>query len=141
VGERVKKDNNKYHGEGRINQKNDCSVIALSYSFNLDYLHAYTICQRAGRTHNKGFHLNRIFKLILNEQSNLFTFKANDTRKVTFHSCPKMSISRFRHSHAKGIYIIEVRGHVFTMKDGIVFNNMNTNMRIKDYFEVSNTER
>lgn len=41
---------NEYLREGRIpTEKKDCSVIALSYAFNIDYSVAHLICKRKGR--------------------------------------------------------------------------------------------
>lgn len=40
-------------------------------------------------------------------------------------------------AHPKGVFIVRVAGHLFTVKDGVVYNNKNERRRVTCYFRVT----
>ena len=47
-----------------------------------------------------------------------------------------MTVKRFKLEYPKGIYIIRVGGHIFCMKDSILFNLMNEKTIVSYYYLV-----
>lgn len=124
---------NTYLKEGRSpDNRNDCSVIALAYAFDLPYQKAYDICKKAGRKHNEGFHLWNVLKVNRHKKS-----KQIFGRRVGWHDRPKSTVGKFQKRHPKGIYIIRVGGHIFTMIDGVIFNQYRKTSIISYYYYVS----
>lgn len=129
---------NEYLKEGRITtEKLDCTVIALSYAFNIDYSVAHSICKRNGRKDGCRFSLKDVFDLKINE-SKVYKFKENDKRTVTFHGRPKMTVGKFRDLYKEGIFIVRVGGHIFTIINGVIFNNDNDKSIVADYYYITN---
>ena len=127
------KSGNSYTGEGRYwFERNDCSVIALAYAFDISYLEAHDICAKAGRKDCNGFSLRHVLKVNTHKKSRqLFG------RRVGYHDRPGMTVGRFQKKHPKGIYICRVGGHIFTMVDGVIKNQRNLRDIISYYFYVS----
>lgn len=133
---------NEYLKEGRLpTEKKDCTVIALSYACDLDYNKAHEICKKNGRIDGKGFTLSKVFRdPISNRLLNEMEFRQFelDGKKfvVTLYPRPKMSVGKFKIKNPTGIFLIRVGGHVFCMKDGVVFNQSNDNDKISYYHKV-----
>ena len=127
---------NTYIGEGRPNNEtNDCTVIALSYAFQIDYRKAYDIMAAAGRKPNKGISFLKLFGGMLPHKGNKIrcTYLG---RKVTIHPRPGMTIETFRKTNHKGTYILKVPGHVFVIKDGLVLNQRHMRQRVQYFIQV-----
>jgi hypothetical protein len=56
---------------------------------------------------------------------------------VTYYERPHMSVRRFQKEYQLGIYVIRVGGHIFCMKDGVIFNQSNYNAKISYYFKIT----
>lgn len=124
---------NVYLKDGRSpDNRNDCSVIALAYAFDIPYQKAYDLCKKAGRIHNKGFDLSDVLKVGWRKKSRQFL-----GRRVGYHKRPRMTVGRFQKRHPEGIYIIRVGGHIFTMIDGVMLNQWNKRDIISFYYYVS----
>lgn len=124
---------NTYLKDGRLpSEKNDCTVIALSYAFNIDYLVAHKLCKDAGRIDKHGFHLRDVLNVSKNKKSRTFL-----GRRVGYHGRPKMTVGRFKDNHKAGIYILRVGGHIFAMIDGVIFNQHNMKDKISYYYYIS----
>ena len=132
---------NLYLKEGRIEtEKNDCSVIALSYAFNIDYSYAHSYCKEHGRKDGHGYTLSKILK---SKKRDYKILTVNNVKKKVIHfPRPNMTVKSFKKLYCEGIYIIRVsvgtNNHLFTMIDGVVFNNINDNKRIINYFYITN---
>lgn len=131
---------NTYIGEGRPkHEKNDCTVIALSYACEISYSTAHSTCKAFGRKDGKGWYIGKHFKknggyLKPGEFDNYWV--GGKLFKVTAHGRPKMTVKRFAKTNPKGIFIVRVSGHAFCIKNGIVYNQSNERQRVKSYFEV-----
>ena len=55
---------------------------------------------------------------------------------VIYYGRPKMSVGKFRKAHPTGSFLIKVGGHVFCMKDGVIFNQSSETDRIGYYHKV-----
>ena len=123
---------NIYLKDGRIpTESKDCSVIALSYAFNIDYSNAHDICKKAGRKNNRPFSLFKVFGFHKMTNGRIINGKT-----VIYNFRPKMTVGRFRNTYNKGTYIIRVAGHIFTIIDGVIFNNLNDRRIVSFYYEI-----
>lgn len=133
---------NEYLKENRIpTEKKDCSVIALSYACDLDYMVAHEICEKLGRKNGKGFSLCHVFAYGPDKKF----LKFNDFRKYTFdkkdftvshYDSPHMTIERFRKKNPSGVFILNTSKHTFCLKNGEILNQLNLNARIKSYYRI-----
>ena len=129
----AQRSNNSYSGEGRYwFERNDCSVIALAYAFDIPYLKAHEMCADAGRKDCNGFSLRSLLKVNATKRSRQVM-----GRRVGYHDRPGMTVGRFQRKHQKGIYIIRVGGHIFTMIDGKLLNQHSSRDIISYYYYVS----
>jgi len=131
---------NIYLKDGRhAHEKNDCSVIAFSYACDLDYKDAHDICKRIGREDKKGFSLTEVFHnnghFLKEKEFKQFEF-AGKKFVITYYGRPKMSVGKFQKANPLGTFIIRVGGHLFCMKDGIIFNQSNVKDKISYYHKV-----
>lgn len=126
---------NVYIKSGRYsNEANDCSVISLAYAFDVRYEVAHEVLRTRGRKPKKGFNFYHIFGLSVDESA---IFQVMGTQyKVTRFPKPKMKLHKFKVEKAKGTYMINVSGHVFTMIDGKLFNQNNLRQNVSDYYKV-----
>lgn len=129
----AKRNGNSFSGDGRHwFERNDCSVIAFAYAFDLPYEKAHSICKKAGRIDCHGFNLSDVLRVNKHKKSRQFL-----GRRVGYHGRPKKTVGRFQKSHPKGIYIIRVGNHIFTMIDGNCLNQNNVKDIISYYYYVS----
>lgn len=132
---------NSYLKDGRhAHEKNDCSVIAFSYACDLDYADAHNICKGKGREDKKGFCLKNVFctekgYFLKEKEFKQYVFSEKKF-VITFYGRPKMSVGKFRKTNPTGTFIVRVGGHLFCMKDGVIFNQSNENDKISYYHKV-----
>jgi len=132
----ARKNGNSYKGEGRYwFERNDCSVIAFAYAFELPYLKAHEICAEAGRKDCHGFCLRHVLKVSKHKKS-----RQMFGRRIGYHDRPGMTVGRFQKKHPKGIYIIRVGHHIFTMIDGKCLNQSNMKSIISYYYYISKSK-
>jgi len=128
---------NVYIGEGRsINEKNDCSVIALSYACNISYTDAHTICKAFGRKDKKGFSLSKVFRININKKRRVKRTFVGNKYEIIYYSKPHMTVKSLKKHRLVGNFICVVSNHAFCIKDGIIFNLHNENRLVKYFFEV-----
>lgn len=126
------KNGNSYKGENRYwFERNDCSVIALAYAFDIPYPTAHSLCAKAGRKDCNGFSLESLF--IVKRKKH----KIMMGRRIGYHGRPKATVGKFQKNHSEGIYIIRVGNHIFTMIDGVLLNQSNKNDIISYYYYIS----
>ena len=127
---------NEYFGEGRISgEKNDCTVISLSHALGISYQDAHAICKRYGRKNKKGFSLRRVFRFHNNKRDVLRKF-INHKYRIINLGRPYMTIKTFKKWRTTGTFICSSSTHSFCIKDGIIYNQINENQKIRYYYEV-----
>ena len=116
-------------GERLIGEKNDCTVRVVSNSLNIPYLEAHTILRQYGRRQNKhgisfGLFMNdpKVKELFLTKYGVEY-FEVN-TDNIT-------SIVHFLEQKKQGTFIVGVRGHVTTVKEGRVIDTFIKNWHVK----------
>lgn len=131
---------NTYLKDGRhAHEKNDCSVIAFSYACDLNYADAHALCKGRGRKDGCGFSLREVFHkggyFLKEREFKLFEFGGKKF-VITYYGRPKMSVGKFQKANPIGTFIVRVGGHLFCMKDGIIFNQSNLNDKVSYYHKV-----
>ncbi len=95
------------------NEKNDCTVRALAIATGSTYNKAYMLLCNAGRKHNKGFVIEKFLKKHCSYLGHCF-------HKLPFRK--PITIQKFIQKYPEGIFYIKIRGHVFVIKDGTVYD-------------------
>lgn len=120
--------------KSHINERGDCSVVALAYGMGISYDEAHRICKKHGRKDRSGFCLRSVFKVSRgSRQSRQFM-----GRRIGYHTNQHITLERFARLHPTGRYIIGISQHYCALIDGKVHNQHNKNVRIKYYFYISN---
>jgi hypothetical protein len=106
--------------DGRVNEeRSDCTVCALANTTGIDYSDARRIAWMAGRKNGKGFStVTLIAYASTNHKMNF-----SEVKFTELFSKPTMSVKRFIRKFPKGNFLVRVRGHAFSIKDGIVFDS------------------
>lgn len=94
-------------------ERNDCTVRALALSTNTPYRMAYMMLCQAGRKRNRGFRIDKFLK-------NSSFYFGHSFFKLKFRK--PITIRKFVEKYPKGIFYAKIRGHVFTIKDGTIFD-------------------
>lgn len=127
---------NVYFGEGRIaSEKNDCTVIALSYACGISYKDAHDICKSHGRKDKKGFGLGWLFPVNNDKRRGKIKI-AGCKFEITYFPRPHMNIKSLKRFRNKGNFICVRVGHAFCIKDGVVYNQHNEKQLVKYFWEV-----
>jgi hypothetical protein len=99
--------------------KNDCTVRAYALASRMSYDAAHDRLERAGRKLGKSFPCHRLYTMEFGKP------------------CPRpgMTVKTFVQLAAKGRFIILIRGHVFYVEDGVIFDmdpsyNVNRHIRM-----------
>lgn len=123
-------------------EKNDCTVRAMANAFNVCYDVAHDYAKLVfGRENRKGI---RGFAMLLGdvktvsfnqtsgqldlfEQSSNYRVKSlSESQLINTsykHKKVKWTVKTFCAKHNRGTYIITVKGHALTVKDGIILDN------------------
>lgn len=123
-------------------EKNDCTVRAIANAFNVcyDVAHDYakTIFGRENRKGIRGFAMllsavktvsfsQTMGQLDLFEQSSNYRVKSLSQSQLINpqykHKPVKWTVKTFCARYNRGTYIITVKGHALTIKDGIILDN------------------
>lgn len=123
------------------NEKNDCVVRAVASSFEIPYDDAHqfvkTRFERKDRDGVRGFiHKMNVFfdnKESINgktikpigqkfKNTNFYGLEY-DVKVKGEETLRKMTVGFFTKNFSKGTFIVTVRGHAFTIKDGVVIGN------------------
>lgn len=120
--------NYSYTNEGKsINERNDCVVRALSIFLDRPYYEIHAELKRFGRRNRCGTNpktLNKAF-----EKYGLIK---------TFVS-PKPTLKQFIKEHPKGKFLVHKSKHVFTIKNGTVYDSWKPGSRCRiDYYVKEN---
>jgi hypothetical protein len=115
-------------------EKNDCTVRALAIATGTSYLKAYMLLCQAGRKHNRGFVIEKLLKKNCSYLGHCF-FKLPFRKPIT--------IQKFITKHPTGTFYIKIRGHVFVIKEGTVYDMIEPKpmQRITDAWEVTSNKK
>lgn len=117
-------------------ETNDCVVRAFASAFEIEYDEAHGIVAKEFRRVNRKGTLGFGVKMNLLDKNNV-TFNGKKISKIT-HEYDSMlysvkvngvktlrntTTSYFLKKYPVGTYIVVVRGHAFTIKDGVVIGN------------------
>ena len=105
-----------------INDRQNCTVVALSAVSPLNYDEANQIATKAGRKQGRKFHS---FKLIeqFNGENLPYRFEEVLISPIT--------LGKFCETFSTGRYYARKKGHAFAVIDGTVVNSYNLGSRIK----------
>lgn len=93
------------------NDSNNCTIVSLSICAGIPYEKANEIGIDAGRKKNRGLYTHKLF--------------ASARKKgIRFRKIPvnRISLKRFLLKYPKGRFLLERRGHVFCVIDGIIYD-------------------
>lgn len=122
-----------------LSETNDCVVISISSAFQLPYEQSHKfVADKFGRKFRKGTYAfsEKMDRIWLGKESvNGKTIKKIDTRyqvskdgKILFKD---YTVNQFIMKNPRGIFIVTVPGHAFTIKDGVVIGNLEDSVKIK----------
>lgn len=121
-------------GERLLGEKNDCTVRAVSNAFNIPYLEAHNILRVYGNRPDKhGIPFHRFIndagvKNMFLEKYGMEYFEINTETTA--------SISRFLEQKKQGTFIVRVRGHVTTVKEGRIIDMGVKNWHVKSAWRI-----
>ena len=124
------------------NETNDCFVraVASATDVNYDTAHGY-VKEVFGREDKKGTEFTNMVMMKLEEDGmqignkdvKVRVLSANEiTNKYKLHGeviKRKKTVKSFIKDYAKGTYIVGVSGHAFTIKDGVLVDNVGEEFR------------
>lgn len=137
-------------------ETNDCVVRAFASAYEIPYEDAHRfISERFGRKHRKGTYsfnskmnkMGEIKELIHNHYLRILGEKkiygeyfagyslSYDVKVKGVTKQRQMTVGTFAKKYSKGTYIITIRGHAFTLKNGVVIGNQNDCKRLKAIVE------
>ena len=114
----------------------DCTVRAFALVTELSYGDAHGVLERAGRKRRCRFNFHRAMRTSLRSREwNGWTFQER-------HDVDSMTVGRFVSEHPTGRYIVRVRGHVFAVLDGTVFDafQLKPRMHVVQAWKAINSE-
>lgn len=119
----------------KFNERNDCSVRALSIALNVDYETIHKLCAKNGREPKKGFDTHRAFGMSFGRRKKTVIFKGIKIsyRKVGKH---QPTIPTFLKKHPTGRFVCVKSRHAFAIIDGKVYGQETDNSRIKYFMAI-----
>lgn len=107
-------------------QRNDCSIRCFKTAFDLSYEDADELLKRfCKKEKDRGVRTIHLFQFLDH------CYKVNDKSVVRLSIKSYPSVQSLVLYHQKGTFIIAVRGHVFTVKDGTVMGNSEDKLKLK----------
>lgn len=109
-------------------EESDCSVYTIATAFCIPYLLAHKILEQYGRKFKKGFKEWDFFIDNLEKQRLIKRLPKKEFRQ--YYKYKKkycfMTIDTFLKTHSVGNYIITTSGHVVTLRDGVLYDRINS---------------
>ena len=94
------------------NEKLDCVVRSIALGLNINYHHAHMITKDWGRKdRHKTYKMEQLFQFI------------KELIPLEIHTNTNITLSKFVNQYYKGTYIVYKKGHLFTVKDGVVYDS------------------
>lgn len=103
-------------------ERNDCTVIAFANAFDTTYEQAHAFLKTQGRRDGHGFasHLALKHSKIIQKQ---FGKKAVEIKSTYVDGRKyRQTLKVFAREHQTGTYLIKLRGHLTTMKNGNIID-------------------
>ena len=94
------------------NEKNDCSVVALTLATNVNYDVAHKALEKNGRQSRKGAYVYQIIAAVKDLGCQIQRVELK--RKYTSRTIPSLCHS--------GTYLVNINQHIYTLKDGVVLD-------------------
>jgi hypothetical protein len=113
----------------------DCVVRAIASSSGMSYDKAHSfVSEKFNRKFRKGTYfftptMNRM--AASGEKLNRKSIKPVDINVKVKTGMTKMTVNKFAENFNKGSYVVVVKGHAFTIKDGKVVGNREDALKIK----------
>lgn len=104
----------------------NCTVTAVMNAFGISYEEANTFMQKeCGRKKNSAVVFERVFpNTSLGKKCKQLTFKGNKiNNRNEFRVQNTITLGKFCQQYDKGTFIVLVRGHALTVKDGVVYDH------------------
>lgn len=124
-------------------EKNDCTVVALSIALNIPYKECHKYLKLKGRKDRQGCWFDSILGIKFQLENQLITVFGKTLQVMRFpyydwerpvigetkwgyeKLAPRKTVKKFLLENPNGTYIVKIRGHVFTVKDGVIYNSKN----------------
>lgn len=108
-------------GAYKPTEKNDCAVRAVAKVLRMPYRDAHQWLAAAGRQERHGISL---MKLLYDAYVGQMLVKGRRIYFRFFHpDLPRYTVAEFLNAHKTGSYILQTKGHVFAMIDGIIYDD------------------
>lgn len=116
-------------------ENRDCVVRAIASASGMSYDKAHSfVADKFGRKNRKGtygFLIGMNSMVNTGEKLNRKGVKKVDVTIKTKTGTTNMTVNKFAENFNRGSYIINVKGHAFTIKDGKVVGNFNDAIQIR----------
>lgn len=97
-------------------EKNDCAVFAIMSAAGVPYAQAHQALKSVGRIKGEGTHDSMIVGAL----------RALGLSPVLYDICTKATLSRVLKTHQKGRFIVMTKNHAMGLRDGMLFDNVQT---------------
>jgi len=119
----------------RLDETNDCSVIALSIVARMTYNKAHEICRIQGRKHRKGMYTYDTFAMLRH-----LGFKIERVQQLVQKSGSRFTPKTIGNKLKRGYFLCFCNGHVFAVVNGDVEDWSNGRQhRITHAYKVTRT--
>jgi hypothetical protein len=122
-----------YETKLSMNERADCVVCAFASSFNISYKKAHDFVKNRYDRQDKRGTFN--FPWITTSMSDevLFGKQINKHKPVDFKGNPCTTVGQFLtyYKYRKGTFLLRVRDHVFTVKNGVVIGNWDDSQKMR----------
>lgn len=125
----------KLRGKEFVHETNDCTVYTFKQAFRLTYKQAHDLLKIAGRKDRKGFD---IFELLRRMSDGVVINGRTVTKEVKTHNTG-YRIEQFLKDYPQGTWVVQVREHVFCVKDAVVYDlwdSLEKNYSISSAFKI-----
>lgn len=124
-----------------LNERNDCSVRALASALRIPYTGAHQLASNVGREHRTGMRTFQIEDVLSSQLIGLDKKTAYSfLEKVGWNrrACPTINQVMKMDKFKTGVHMLLTRGHVLTIKDGIIFGNSceGARCRVSGYYTI-----
>ena len=124
-----------------LNERNDCTVRAIASGLRIPYKEAHTLAKHVGREHRRGMRTFQIEDVLagqllgFNRKTSCEFLQKADWNK---RACPTVAQVMRMPKFQTGVHMLLVKGHAFTVKDGIIFGNYceGARCRVTGYYTI-----
>ena len=118
-----------------------CSVVSMATACNIPFEQAQALMASVGRKHGKGVSVAQIknaYKKFNKRLSNHFDFRSS----LDVQTKDLKTISQICREYSKGTYVLLVRGHILTIKNGVPqdWTKVTSRHRVQAVYSVKNAD-